>query len=225
MTKKQPAPPVGAREPKQGRSRASFERMVDATAALLRERSGPDFTLTDVSTRGKVSIGSIYCRFESKEELIREIHAQIMTRYHEDEVAMIDRLRRRNEDLEWLIPAVVSDLAEFLRQRASMLSAFMVCANSDDVIAKAGGAAYTRAKEAIVELILEHRGEIQRPDPERAADAVFSLVYAALARHLGLGHAPLSEDMGWTRLKEDLGEMALAYLRAPEPKRARKPRR
>lgn len=225
MAAKKKVEPVGAREPKQGRSRESFERMIEAAIALLRDRAGPDFTLTDVSKRGKVSIGSIYCRFESKEVLIREAHARAMARFYDDEMAMIDRLRRRGEDLDTLIPAIVSDLAEYLRQRAPTLSAFMVCANTDPVIAGAGGAAYMRAKQAIVALILEHEGEIERPDPQRAADAVFNLVYSALARHLGLGHAPLAEDMSWTRLKEDLGEMALAYLRAPVAKRVAKRRR
>ncbi len=223
--KKKATKPVGPREPKQGRSRASFERMIEATTGLLRDRAGPDFTLTDVSKRGKVSIGSIYCRFESKEVLIREVHAQTMARFYEDEVAMIDRLRKRGEDLDTLIPAIVSDLAEFLKQRASTLSAFMVCATNDPVIQQAGSGAYARAKDAIVGLMLEHKKEIARPDAQRAADAVFSLVYSALARHLGLGHAPMSEDMSWARLKEDLGEMALSYLKSPSPKRATKPRR
>lgn len=221
--KKQAVAPSGAREPKQGRSRASFERMIEAATTLLRERAGPEFTLTDVSKLGKVSIGSIYCRFESKEVLIREAHVRTMARFHDDEVAMIDRIRKRSEDLETLIPAMVSDLAEFLRQRASTLSAFMICATNDQVIAKAGAEAYARARDAIIELILEHKKEIARADPDRAAEAVFNLVYAALARHLGLGHAPIAESMTWSRLKEDLGEMALSYLKTP--KRAQRPRR
>lgn len=224
-TKKKAAIPVGPREPKQGRSRASFERMIEAATGLLRDRAGPDFTLTEVSKRGKVSIGSIYCRFESKEVLIREAHTRAMARFYEDEMAMIDRLRKRGDDLDTLVPAIVSDLAEFLKQRASILSAFMVCASNDPAIAEVGSASYARAKDAIVGLMLEHEDEIARPDAQRAADAVFSLVYAALARHLGLGHAPMSEDMSWTRLKEDLGEMALSYLKAPAPKRTARPRR
>ncbi|MBL8549014.1 MAG: TetR/AcrR family transcriptional regulator [Hyphomonadaceae bacterium] len=225
MTKKTPAKRSEAREPKQGRSRASLERMVEAATALLRERAGPDFTLNEVSSLGRVSIGSIYCRFESKEVLIREVHARTMVRFHEDEMAMLDRLRKRGDDLDTLIPAIVSDLAEFLKARAPILSAFMVSATSDAAIAAAGGQAYRRAKDAIVELILEHRREIARPDPERAADAFFHLVYAALARHLGLGHAPIAEEMGWARLKEELGVMGLAYLKARERKPVTKPQR
>jgi hypothetical protein len=124
-----------------------------------------------------------------------------------------------------LVPAIVSDLAEFLKARAPIISAFMVSATNDPAIAAAGAAAYGRAKAAIVELILEHRREIARPDPDRAADAFFHLVYAALARHLGLGHAPLAEDMSWSRLKEELGVMGLAYLKARERKPVTKPQR
>jgi AcrR family transcriptional regulator len=110
MRKAVPEPASEAREPKQSRSRASLERMVEAAMALLRDRGGPDFTLTEVSKRAKVSIGSIYCRFESKEVLIREAHARTMARFHSDELAMLDRVRKRAVNLDAMIPAMVSDL-------------------------------------------------------------------------------------------------------------------
>src|SRR5439155_8476116 len=62
-----------SREPLQGRSRASFERMLEAAEKLLVERGSDEFTLSDVSKAGKVSIGSIYCRFDSKDDLIRAV--------------------------------------------------------------------------------------------------------------------------------------------------------
>lgn len=220
-----PEPASKAREPKQFRSRASLERMVETAMALLRERGGPDFTLTEVSKRAKVSIGSIYCRFESKEVLIREVHARMMARFYSDELAMLDRVRKRAVNLDAMIPAMVSDLAEFLKARAQILSAFMACARQDPIIAEAGKSAHARAKTAFVDLILEHQEEFSRPDANRAADAVFHLVYAALGRHLGLGHAPIPDDISWSRLKEDLGFMSLAYLKAREPKADKKPRR
>jgi len=57
-----------AREPKQDRSRASFERVLDAATALLAERGYSEFTLQELSRRSKVSIGSIYCRVSGKDD-------------------------------------------------------------------------------------------------------------------------------------------------------------
>lgn len=57
--------------PQQGRSRASYERMLAAAEKLMVKRGNDDFTLTEVAKAGKVSIGSIYLRFDSKDDLIR----------------------------------------------------------------------------------------------------------------------------------------------------------
>ena len=55
------------REPKQERSRRSFERVQDAALALLVER-GPDaFTLAEVCTRADASMGAIYNRVNGKD--------------------------------------------------------------------------------------------------------------------------------------------------------------
>ena len=57
-----------AREPKQDRSRASFERVLDAATALLAEKGYSEFTLQELSNRSKVSIGSIYGRVNGKDD-------------------------------------------------------------------------------------------------------------------------------------------------------------
>ena len=68
------------REPKQERSRRSFERVQDAALALLVER-GPDaFTLAEVCTRADASMGAIYNRVNGKDDLVRLIHEREMAR-------------------------------------------------------------------------------------------------------------------------------------------------
>ena len=72
------------REPKQERSRRSFERVQDAALALLVER-GPDaFTLAEVCTRADASMGAIYNRVNGKDDLIRLIHEREMARIDSD---------------------------------------------------------------------------------------------------------------------------------------------
>ena len=61
------------REPKQSRSKASLERLLKSAAELLTEKGYAEFTLQEVSARAQVSIGSIYNRFKSKDDLIRQI--------------------------------------------------------------------------------------------------------------------------------------------------------
>ena len=64
------------REPKQERSRQSFEKAIDATVSLLSERRSDAFTLAEVAQLAGVSTGSIYGRVESKTDLIRAAQAR-----------------------------------------------------------------------------------------------------------------------------------------------------
>jgi AcrR family transcriptional regulator len=92
------------RAPQQKRSRASYERMLNAAEKLLISRGSDDFTLTDVSKAGKVSIGSIYCRFDSKDELIHTVHNQVMDRLLAEEALLIEAIRNNARNLATLIP-------------------------------------------------------------------------------------------------------------------------
>src|SRR5262245_26618965 len=69
-----------AREPKQDRSRASFERVLDTATALLAEKGYSEFTLQELSRRSKVSIGSVYCRVNGKDDLIRLVQVRTLDR-------------------------------------------------------------------------------------------------------------------------------------------------
>ena len=88
------------RVPQQGRSRASYERMLVAAEKLMVKRGDDDFTLTEVAKTGKVSIGSIYLRFASKDDLIRAVHVRVLARIDEDQRTMLADVRERSGTLD-----------------------------------------------------------------------------------------------------------------------------
>jgi hypothetical protein len=78
---------------------------------------------------------------------------------------------------------------------------------------------------AFEEALLEHREELNHPDPELAIDVAFRFVYNTLVRRVTHGNTfesqrPLSDE----DLIRELGEAAADYLLAPElPRQRRKP--
>lgn len=74
MTKAVERVPVGARhEPKQARSRAKMQRLIDATCELLIEGGPAVVTTTSVAARANVSTGWLYSYFDSREALLEQI--------------------------------------------------------------------------------------------------------------------------------------------------------
>lgn len=201
------------RAPRQQRSQASFERMIAAAEELLRERGNDDFTLQDVGKRGKVSIGSIYCRFDSKDDLIRAVQARVLETVNADQLRIIAEAEAKGEDLRQMIKLLVNGIADTLRLHADLMRPMMLRATSDPIVAAAGKKSYAEVADRFHKVMLAHRDEITRPDADRAVRSTYRILYAAIARYLGFGSAAgAAWEGGWDDLKEDLGEMCAAFL-------------
>lgn len=203
------------RAPVQGRSKASYERMLAAAEALLVERGSDEFTLLEVSKAGKVSIGSIYNRFESKEALLHAVQLRVLDRLDRAMFQRIAEARAGHGTLPSLVVALVETLAETLREFGPQMRPLMARASTDPLVASVGKASYMGTANAIKGALLDHRGEMRAKDPERAVNSIFRVLYAAIARYLGFGTSTDAAWEGdWVILKEDLAQMVSAFLQA-----------
>jgi len=226
-TAAQASPEQLIRPPLQRRSQESLERVLQAGAELLLEVGYEGFTLQEVSKRSGVSIGSIYARAPSKEALILAIYDQEMAKVS----AANERLREtaRLEDLKGreLIIALVELMARSTLEHADILRVFMYRALVDEEIWRRGSERSTMLSRAFEEALLDHKDELNHPDPELAIDVAFRFVYNTLVRRVTHGgtfesQRPLGDD----DLIRELGEAAADYLLAPElPRQKRKPAR
>jgi AcrR family transcriptional regulator len=213
------------RPPLQRRSQESLERVLQAGAELLKEVGFDGFTLQEVSRRAGVSIGSIYARAPSKEALILAIYDREMARIS----AANDRLREtaQLEGLEGreLIIALVDLMARSTLEHRDMLRVFMYRAIVDEEIWRRGSERSTALSQAFETALLEHRQELNHPDPELAIDIAFRFIYNTLVRRVTHGERfesqrPLSDE----DLIRELGEAAADYLLAPQTQKpARRP--
>ncbi len=202
------------RTPQQGRSKASFERMLTTAEQLMAERGSDDFTLNEVAKLGKVSIGSIYCRFDSKDDMVHAVQVRVLQRVDADMLLAIARVREQRLPFARFIALFVDRIAESLRQFSAQMRPFMLRASSDPVVASLGKGSYGRTATAVRDALLDHRASIRHADPDRAVDVAFRVLYASLARYLGFGSSSEAAGEGdWTQLKLDLADMTLAYLR------------
>lgn len=213
-----PAVEFPARKPMQDRSRASFERMLAAAETLLIQRGSDDFTLIEVSQLGGVSIGSIYNLFKGKDMLIMAVQSRAMERLEADQALTIMRARSRSHTLPELVQTLVDDLAEFLKTNAPLMRPMMLRAAFDPAVQGRGAAAHHKMVESLVGELLGLRDSFRHSDPERAARSVVRIAYATFARELGFGMSeePIS-DAVWSELKEDVGQMAVAFLMSEQP--------
>lgn len=202
-----------SRKPRQGRSLASFERMLDATRELMLERGSEDFTLQDVSTRGNVSIGSIYLRFESKDRLLYAVIGQELMSVVEKEAAMVEAVAENSGSLKDFLTNYIEAYTTFMSEHALMLRAIMQRAAIDPLVSPCGKEAAHKAFSETANVIMSYEDEIRADNPREKVEATLHMIFASVARQLGLGASPEAEDPKvWKKLRPQLAEMAYAYL-------------
>ena len=207
-----------SRKPQQGRSLASLKRMLEAARDLMLERGNEEFTLQEVSERGQVSIGSIYLRFESKDNLVRGVIAEALEALAEEETALVQRLRLGCSDLASFMFEYVEGYAEVLRKHAPLLRLTMERAEYDPHVAMPGKQHALRAENDATDAMLAHSAEFggEGPDDYRVkAQSGYHVIFATLARQLSLGSSGEAvHAYDWNQMKRELARMCVAYLRA-----------
>jgi AcrR family transcriptional regulator len=203
-----------SRVPKQGRSRLSFERIIEATIDLLHERPYEQITLAAICERADVSTGSLYGRVGGKDELLRVVQIRFLARLDaqfDDEMA---RIEAQCHGLARVVPAVVSSMGNLLKKNANVLRAFMLRGPYDDALHAVGSKSADDNHAKAVRLLRACKDEILHPDMDRAIETSMLLINAGQARFLGLDSVGgRGNDSEWKVLLEDLSDVMLAYLR------------
>lgn len=205
---------VSTREPQQERSRIAYAKTLSAATALYAERGGDSFTLKDVSARSGVSIGSIYGRFEGKEELIRVLHRQEIQRINDRTAAVLAHdVAPQHATLGARVAWVVETAGTVLSDHAPFLRASMATALHDPSLARFGKSGHELMRTQFVARLEEvPAGAVPRNHPE-ALDWSFTVFYSVVARYLGIGSSLESAHEGdWADLLRRLSTTITRYL-------------
>jgi len=212
-TNKTDTQPFAVQPPQQQRSRASFERVLAAGAALLEEEGYDGFTLASVSSRAKVSIGSIYARVKSKDDLFYVIQDRFMT--GSEGVPAFATAPESYAELatEELIVQIVHDVGTTFQTNPRLLRVFMHRGIVDRVVAERSSRSVSGFAAAFEALLLTRRDEIVQAEPELAVDVAFRIAWGTLARQIMYWPTFESERrIEWDRLVDELGTVLVAYL-------------
>ena len=203
--------------PTQSRSLASLKRMIAAARGFMLERGNEEFTLQEVSRVGKVSIGSIYHRFASKEELVRAVIAAELKLIADEETDVIGKVLASSGTLAEYVPHYVAGYAAILRKHSLMLRLAMQRASFDAQVSGSGDRRALEAATEAINAVLSFRSEISG-DATTKSRMIFQTIFATIARHLSLdSRDQLAMQEDWQLLMQELSCMALSYLISPRP--------
>ena len=204
------AAPKPKKMPRQTRSAATFDAIVDAAAHILRSGGYDALTTNRVAERAGVSVGSLYQYFPNKEAILVEL----VRRHTQDLEAGIVAIAARADSLALaeLVAALIDDnarahlvdpgLHKVLFEEAPRLGQLDW---RDDFSA--------RAIEVVVHLLERHRAQIVVRDIRLAAQIVASSVEAIMHGAALRGDPNLANGA----IARETTRLVLAYLTAPSP--------
>lgn len=185
--------------------------MLSAAHDLMIERGSENFSLQDICTRGKVSIGSIYLRFGCKDNLVIAVLSDQLMKIGDEEAAMVLNLQRRSSALHIFMPLYIEAYADILRRYAITLRLAMARASRDPVVAEMGKASARRSAANGTAAMLNYGQEFGGTNHWIKANAVYQIIFATLARHWSID-TNTDRENDWNALKNELSMMCLAYL-------------
>ena len=157
------------RQPKQQRSRDSAQRVLEAGKELLEELGFEGFTIQQVSERAGFSVGAIYARFGSKENLVRAVHQHAMGEIA-DMTAVLEPGEWTKLAPEQFVCEAVRRVAELFRVHRKFLRASMHLGAIDETVAERGSEGSqmaARTFRSLVVSVLDGRDRARRPGARR----------------------------------------------------------
>ncbi len=212
------------RTPRQPRSRATLQRLLDAAEQLLEKKTFEEVSVTEVAAKARSSVGAFYARFSDKDALLDALYERHQQEAMANIAELSDPRRWEGVPLPTLIRKIVRFVIDLYREHCGLMRT-LVLRGYTKPDARYGRSEY-RGKLAIVrmgELIGARSREIGHPDPRFAASLGFLMVLATLREKILFGKSTASAlRTSDRRLEDELVRAYLAYLQVPQTTRSGK---
>jgi AcrR family transcriptional regulator len=197
---------------KQERSQRNLEKIVLAAETVLSRDGWEAFTMKAVADEARASVGGIYRRFASKEQLLRAIKDNVLTRadgMHKDIAA------HKAKDLAGALSYYGRARVDALLTYADILRKILDAQQRSDVVMENRGRQSVQlGLRTFRSVVAPHRTEIKHEDPELAIEFAFYIFNASVLRKMqGYGSDTIFDHFNWDVMKAELTTVMVRYLK------------
>ena len=201
------------RPPKQQRSRAAWNRVLDAGVALLEDSGYDAFTIAAVCERAAVAPTAIYARTTSKDALFLAVYEHGVGRLRAEQDVFTDDERWVGLAPADLVRAAVAEMVGISLRHQRFLGAIVLLSAAHEEVQRRGDRYARELGDGFAAVVLRAEDAVAHPDPEAAVRSCFGTVFAATMIRVAYGPefaTPVPVDDA--RFVADLGETAVRYL-------------
>ncbi|MES9509683.1 TetR/AcrR family transcriptional regulator [Streptomyces sp. NPDC000609] len=206
----EPDRPAPYREPRQARSAATLARVLQAAEDIASSSGLEEMTITGVAAHAGVSVGTIYRRFEDKEQLITALTERMLERR---EQYMAERLRTAEPSLSGVMDAYAHALLQSFADSNRLFPELLRARGTGSL--DRGARTITEIHRLLLETAAPYTDQIRRSQPETALDTAARAILGACF-HNSVRPDPVTGEAARRRYADELSDMAIAYLLTPE---------
>jgi len=206
------------RPPKQERSRAAWNRVLDAGVAILEDGGYDAFTIAAVCERAGVAPTAIYARTTSKDALFLAVYEHGIADMVAEQDVFADDDRWAGLGPADLVRSAVAEMVGISLRHQRFLGAIVLISAAHEEVARRGSRHAAALADGFTRVVLGAAHAVTHADPEAAVRACFGTVFAATVIRVAYGPAfATSSPVDDRTFVADLGETAVRYLLADPP--------
>ncbi|WP_405020815.1 TetR/AcrR family transcriptional regulator [Kitasatospora sp. NBC_00070] len=209
----EPQRPATYREPQQARSAATLARVLQAAEEIASDSGLEKMTIAGVAQRAGVAVGTIYRRFEDREQLITALTERMLER-REDYVA--GQLRAAEPSLSGVMDAYAHALLQSFADSSGLFPVLLRTRGTRSL--DRGARTITELHRLLLEAAAPYTDQIRRSEPRQALDTAARAILGACF-HNSVRPDAATGEAARRRYADELGEMAIAYLLTPDRRR------
>jgi AcrR family transcriptional regulator len=161
-----------ASPPKQLRSIATEQKMLDAADNLLRGGDPRDMTVENVTKLAGAKVSSFYARFGNIEGLFQALHQRYLDSVYQSEyLSKLDQSFTK-PDLESSLHFAIKTTLQFAHEKRHAISYFLRLPSTE------AAQMQIVAKEILHQILKTHSKEVAREDLRRATENSSQIIYA-----------------------------------------------
>ncbi len=205
-------PPEGPRPPRQKRSEATLARILAAARTLLATRDIDELTVEEIANEAGVSVGSLYTRFRSKDDLLTHLLDVTQRSQAERLAEVLDEDRWRTVDLAGRLEWLVDQLQASARAQPGLIRSVFARLLSQSPALNAGPAALNARSVALLAAWLKAAPDgVTAPEPDLATAA--TAAWLSYSVHMAMLYDFAFPGRTGDEVARELRRAALAALR------------
>lgn len=198
---------TGVRPPQQARSRAALQRLYASAQHVLVNDGLGEFTIARVAEHAGVSVGGVYRRFASKEQLIDAVKDELAARLED---AVTKALDAAPPSLAGVVEAFVAALSETFSENGRIIPAILAGGHSPEPPVQ-GLRVATVMQQRFLDAAAPYREQIRHRRPVTALTVVFRSVIAT-GTHRAAVNLWWPDGLTWQQWARETADMSTAYL-------------